>query len=147
MANSITSFITKTGTWLTGGWTSKKSSLSLLFITRYLYNPKTSFADPNLKLENLHTLDFGGRFIATPMEKKLLLSAEGIYRSILNKAVATSSWRLIFNAEYEIDTNKRLTFSFGRNFDGETYKGGNVISALNLLLGFGKEKVSNKPIQ
>jgi hypothetical protein len=136
------SYITKSGAWLTGGYTDEKTSSSLLFIVRYLYNPKTSFADPNLKVENLHTLDFGGRIVATLMEKKLLLSGEVIYRSILNKANATSSSRLIFNAEYEVGLNKRLTFSFGKNFDGETYKGGNIISSLNLLVGFGKEKIS-----
>jgi hypothetical protein len=135
------SYVTKAGGWLNGGWNFDKSSTSILFLARYLYNPKTAFADPNLQVENLHTFDVGGRFISTPMQKKLLLSGEVIYRSILNKANAASSWRLMFNAEYEVGVNRRLTFSFGRNFDGEIYKGGNVISALNFLVGFGKEKI------
>lgn len=139
------SYITKAGGWLTGGYTDEKTSSSLLFIVRYLYNPKTAVADPNLKLENLHTLDFGGRFIINTFEKKLQISAESIYRSILNKASAKSSYRILFNAEYEVGVNQKLTFTFGRNFDGETYKGGNIISALNLILGFGNEKISKKP--
>ena len=131
----------KVGSWLTGGWNKPEKNSSTLFILRYLYNPKTSLADPNLNLENLHTLDFGGRLIFTAMEKKLLFSGEAIYRSILNKASATSSWRLMVNAEYEIGINQKLTFSFGRNFDGTTYKSGNVLGAINLLLGFGNTSV------
>jgi hypothetical protein len=138
------SYVTKAGAWFTACHTSKNTPTSFLGYLRYLYNPKTTFADPNLRLENLHTLDFGGRFITTPMDNKLLLSAEFIYRSILNTANATSSWRVIFNVEYVVGTNQRLTFNFGRNFDGETYKGGNIVSALNFLIGFGQQKVSNK---
>lgn len=135
----------KIGSWLTGGWNNTEKNSSLLFILRYLYNPKTSLADPDLNLENLHTLDFGGRLIFTAMEKKFLFSGEAIYRSILNDANATSSWKLIVNAEYEIGINQKLTFSFGRNFDGTSYKSGNVIAALNLLFGFGTTSINAKP--
>jgi hypothetical protein len=137
--------IYKTGAWLTGSYSdSSKGGSTVLTIIRYLYNPKTSFVDPTLQLENLHTLDGGIRLIITALEKKLSLSSEAIYRSILNKASAKSSWRLLFNAEYEIGINQKLTFSFGRDFDGQIYKGGNLISAVNFLIGFGKQTIPKK---
>jgi len=140
--NFENSRVFKVGSWLTGGWNKPEKNSSSLFILRYLYNPKTSLADPNLSLENLHTLDFGGRLIFTAMEKKLLFSGEAIYRSILNKANATSSWRLMMNAEYEIGINQKLTFLFGKNFDGTTYNSGNIVAAINLHVGFGNSSIS-----
>ena len=80
----------KTGAWLTGGWNNTDKSSSALFILRYLYNPETALANPELNMEELHTFDGGGRLIITALEKKLLLSGELIYRSILNDAVAES---------------------------------------------------------
>ena len=139
------SAMSKTGAWLTGGWNNFDAAqhFSALGIVRYLYNPKEPFADTDIDVKKLSTLDCGGRFIFNTYNKKLLLSAEGIYRSILNKANEQSSWRLIFNAEYEIGTNQRLTFSFGRNFDGETYNGGNLVAGLGFLFGLGKTQVKN----
>ncbi|WP_449401612.1 hypothetical protein [Chryseobacterium wanjuense] len=69
------------------------------------------------------------------------MSGECIYRSILNKSDYESSWKFLLNFEYEVAKNQRLTFSFGRDFDGEYKKDGNVIVALNLLIGLGKVKL------
>ena len=119
---------------------------SALFIVRYLYSPKTSSLNPELNPDDFHSIDLGSRFVVTAMRKKLLLSGEGIYRSILNNATAESSWRLMVNAEYEIGINQKVTFSFGRNFDGGTYKGGNIVGAINLLFGLGGQKIGGTNI-
>lgn len=133
--------ISKTGAWLTGGWNWEKTSSSLIFITRYLYNPDSPLANPELKKENLHTLDMGSRYVLNFFNKKFLLSGECIYRSILNKSNYESSWKMLLNFEYEVAKNQRLTFSFGRDFNGAYKKDGNVIAALNLLVGIGKTKL------
>lgn len=133
--------ISKTGAWLTGGWNWEKSSSSLIFITRYLYNSDSPLANPELKKENLHTLDMGSRYALNFFNKKFLMSGECIYRSILNKSDYESSWKFLLNFEYEVAKNQRLTFSFGRDFEGEYKKDGNVIVALNLLIGLGKVKL------
>lgn len=132
--------ISKTGAWLTGGKTWENSS-SLVFITRYLYNPESPLANPELKKENLHTLDIGTKYAIVFLNKKFLMSGEGIYRSILNTSDYVSSWKFVFNLEYELAKNQRLTFSFGRDFNGEYKKDGNVIVALNLLVGLGGMKL------
>lgn len=132
--------ITKVGIWLTGGYNSKKNS-TLIFMARYLYNPETPLANPELKKENLHTLDMGSRLVFKLFEEKFLMSGECIYRSILNKSDFESSWKYVLNFEYEVAKNQRLTFSFGRNFEGEYEKKGNLIVALNLLVGLGKFKL------
>jgi hypothetical protein len=36
--------------------------------------------------------------------------------------------------------NKRLTFTFGRDFDSTITKGGNLIAAFTLLAGFGNKR-------
>ncbi len=131
------------GSWLTGGWNMPEQNSSALFMVRYLYSPKTSLINPELNPDDFHSIDIGGRVVLTAMQKKLLLSGEGLYRAVLNDAVAKSSWRLMVNAEYEIGINQKLTFSFGRNFDGGTYKGGNVIGAINLLFGLGNQKIGS----
>ncbi|WP_315820489.1 hypothetical protein [Paraflavitalea speifideaquila] len=117
-----------------------------MFIARYLYQPNAIFADPAGKLstDKVSTFDAGARFLLSALNDKLNLSGEALYRSILGNSELDPSWRLIFNAEYDIGKNRRLTFSFGRNFDGTISKGGNLIAAINFIAGFGGErKITN----
>lgn len=132
--------VTKLGAWLTGGYNWEKHPSTLIFIGRYLYNPDSPLANPSLKKENIHTLDIGSRLVFKLFDEKFLMSGECMYRSILNKSDFESSWKYLLNFEYELDKNQRLTFSFGKNFDGEYEKKGNLIVALNLIVGLGKVK-------
>ncbi|KFF21271.1 hypothetical protein IW22_09780 [Chryseobacterium sp. JM1] len=132
--------ISKVGAWLTGGYNSEKK-FTLICMARYLYNPETPLANPELKKENLHTLDMGSRLIFKLLDERFLMSGECIYRSILNTSDFESSWKYVLNFEYEVAKNQRLTFSFGRNFEGEYEKKGNLIVALNLLVGLGNFKL------
>jgi hypothetical protein len=140
------SYVQKAGAWLTGGHENGNKGITSMFIARYLYQPNAIFADPTGKLstDKVSTFDAGARFLLSALNDKLNLSGEALYRSILGNSQLDPSWRLIFNAEYDIGKNRRLTFSFGRNFDGTISKGGNLIAAINFIAGFGGErKITN----
>jgi hypothetical protein len=47
---------------------------------------------------------------------------------------------MLFNADYALFKNQKLTFSFGRDFDGTISKDGNLIAALTLIAGFGNKR-------
>ena len=47
---------------------------------------------------------------------------------------------LTFNAKYSVGFNQKITFAFGRNFNGTVTKTGNLIAALNFIRGFGSNK-------
>lgn len=132
----------RAGMWLTGGKENGNKGISSLFILRYLYNPTTLFAAPSglLKGGKLSTFDMGGRFLLDVSREKFVLSAEALYRSILGSSLADPSWRLVMNAEYDLGSNRKLTFAFGRDFDGTISKGGNLVAMINLIAGFGGDR-------
>jgi hypothetical protein len=130
------------GAWLTGGNENGNTGVTTLFIARYLFNPESVFADPNglIKQKDISAFDAGIRLLLTAAKGRFILSGESIYRSLLGNYGIDPSWRLVFNSEYDVGLNKKLTFSFGRDFDGTLSKGGNLIAALNLIMGFGTER-------
>ncbi len=134
------------GAWLTGGLEGGNNGLTALFITRYLYNPETLFAAPNnmLQTSDVSTFDAGARLLLSAAKGKFTLSTEALYRSVFNVAEIDPSWRFVLNTEYDVGRNKKLTFTFGKDFDGTISTGGNVIAALNLILGFGGERSISK---
>ncbi|WP_163408595.1 hypothetical protein [Flavobacterium ajazii] len=139
--NFNNSKVYNSGIWTTFGYTWEKSG-SLLGLIRYLYNPDKVFALDNQvnQIDNLSTLDTGIRYIIGKSQSKFNCSIEAIYRSALSKNTIDSSWRLMANADYAILKNQKLTFSFGRNYDGTTTKDGNLIAALGLVAGFGNKR-------
>lgn len=136
------SLISKAGAWLTGGYEGGNNNLSILGIVRYLYQPDKIFADDagTLKSANISTFDAGGRILIKGAGGKFMGSAEGIYRSVLKKNLIDPNWRLVLNVEYDVGFNQKLTFSFGKNFDGTVNKSGNLIAALNFIKAFGAQK-------
>lgn len=139
--NFNNSKVYNTGVWTTFGYTWEKSG-SLLGLVRYLYNPDKVFALDNQvnEIDNISTLDAGIRYIFGKSQSKFNCSIEAIYRSALSQDSSNSSWRFIANADYAILKNQKLTFSFGRNYDGTTTKDGNLIAALGLVVGFGNNR-------
>lgn len=129
------------GAWLTFG-ANYKNGLSVMGIGRWLQNPNKVFADDNgvLANEDVSTFDAGARLIYTPHEGRFSISSEALYRSVLTRNTIDPSWRWVINAEYDLGFNQRLTFFFGRSFDGATTKDGNVIAALNFLKGLGNHR-------
>jgi hypothetical protein len=131
--------ISKAGAWITFGHDDLKG-FSVLWIARYLYSPELVLAKAGLSGKNIQSFDMGGRLLYKTDDKKFLLSGEAIYRSILEKSIVDPSWRIMFNASYEIGFNQKLIFSFGRNFDGTYFRGGNLGSGIQFLIGLGKQK-------
>jgi len=131
---------TKAGTWLTGGY--EWDHLSCLAVIRYLYNPNQviGMADSLLPKTLFQTLDGGLRIVYNSTDNKFLFSGEALYRSVLEQNVMEPGWRFAINIEYEAMRNIRLNLSLGKDFDGNLSKGGNLITALNLILGLGSNK-------
>jgi hypothetical protein len=129
------------GLWTTVGYTGKKGS-AILGLVRYLHNPDQIFAKDNAPNEigNISTLDAGLRGVYSNDASRFNCSVEAIYRSALSSNTIDPSWRLIFNADYSLFKNQKLTFSFGRNFDGTVTKDGNLVAALTFLAGFGNKR-------
>jgi hypothetical protein len=129
------------GVWTTIGYTSEKVGSGLLLL-RLLQNPDKIFAKDNgiNDMGDIATFDFGGRYIYSTPQSKFNASLEGVYRSVLSSNTIKPSWRIVFNADYAIWANQKLSFSFGRNFDGTTTKDGNLIAALGFLTGFGNRR-------
>jgi hypothetical protein len=133
------SYITKAGLWTSLGNNSTKTNITYQAQLRYLFQPDNAFmgeAD-TLEMRDIHLADGGARFSWDPNNGRFSISLEALYRACLNVDAIEPTWRLVTNADYDLGNNKRLTFSFGRNFDGTTSKDGNLVSALNLVLGFG----------
>lgn len=133
------SSVAKAGAWLTGGYENGAKGLSVLAIGRYLYQPDKIYADDSgkIKSKSISTLDGGARLAYSGAQGKFAISAEAIYRSVLNDNVIKPSWRYTFNAEYSVGFNQKITFAIGRNFNGTITKDGNLIAALNFIKGFG----------
>lgn len=132
----------RSGAWLTGGYEGGEKSLSILGILRYLYQPETIFADSTGKIptNKISTFDMGTRVLYSTKDEQFTFSFESVYRSVLTKSIAKPSWKLNFSAEYDLGFNKKISISFGRDFDGMISKGGNLIAALNLITGFGNKR-------
>jgi hypothetical protein len=142
------SFADNAGAWLTGGYEGGNEKLSFYGIARYLYQPEKIYADTTGKISNrkISTFDMGTRLLYATKDDKFNFSAEAIYRSVLNKSIIDPSWRVVFAAEYDLGLNKKLTFNFGRDFNGMITKGGNLIAALHFITGFGnKRDIGNAP--
>ncbi|MDR6966129.1 hypothetical protein J2X31_000122 [Flavobacterium arsenatis] len=130
--------LSKSGAWLTGGFI--HNSLDILGVARYLYQPDKILADDTglLDTENISSLDGGVRVVYKTLKKQQLsLSAEGLYRSVLDSDLVDSSWRLVANASYDFGSNQVVTFSFGKDFDNTFIKEDNLVAALNFIIGFG----------
>jgi hypothetical protein len=136
------SFADNAGAWLTGGYEGGNKALSIYGVARYLYQPEKIYADTSAKISNkkISTFDMGARLLYATDNDKFNIGGEAIYRSVLNKSIVNPSWRVVFSAEYDLGFNKKLTFNFGRDFNGVISKSGNLIAAINLIAGFGNKK-------
>jgi hypothetical protein len=140
--NQTNGTLNNAGAWLTGGYDPKNNGFTILGIARYLYNPKQAYADPNdiLKQNDLSTFDTGLRILYDSRDNKFTFGGELIYRSILNSSVVSPSFRYTLSTDYEVGQNQIISFVFGRDFDGTITKSGNLVAALNFILGFGSSK-------
>lgn len=134
----------KVGAWLTGGYEGKKS-ISFLAVARYLTGTKFNYtaSDSTIKSAINSSLDFGGRLIYD--KNKFTASIEGLYRTNINTYKNSDGWKATFYIGYDLGNNKLLTLNVTRDFNGMVSKKGTLITALNLIIGFGSTRnVSNK---
>jgi hypothetical protein len=142
------SVVNKAGAWVTTGYEGGNNGFSILGIGRYLYQPDQILADPtgSIKSDKISTLDLGERLLYNGYQGKFTASVETIYRSILNKnTLIDPSWRCVLNLEYTVNKGQKITFAFGKDFDNTITKSGNLITALNYIIGFGgnTKRISN----
>ena len=118
------------GLWLSGGY--EWTSFSGLGVVRLLRDPKNS---------GLNSFDIGGRIIYDNL-RKFAFSAEGILRKFSGPGADDSQWRAAVILDYYFGDNKKISFTFGKNFEAGTRfsTSGDLISAINLLFGFGTER-------
>ncbi len=135
------SAITSAGVWTTLSWDST-GNFPFQLMGRYLYNPGEVFmgAADSLDMQDIHNIDGGARITYAPQQGRFNFSAEALYRTVLNVDGIDPSWRLVANAQFAVSSNNLLTFSFGKHFDGTLTKDGNLIAALNLLIGLGDKR-------
>jgi hypothetical protein len=117
------------GLWMTGGY--EGESLSLLGVARILGDGKSG---------NQATWDLGARIIGD-FGPRLSGSLESAYRHVNQyKEDNFDTWRMALRIDYLVGKNKTLAVTFGRDFEGKT--SGNLLTMLQLVLGFG----SSRPI-
>jgi hypothetical protein len=90
-----------------------------------------------------HSFDYGTRLLYDSPGDKFTFGGEFIYRNIANNPAIKSSWRYALSTDYQIGKNQLLSFNIGRDFDGTVNKGGNLLAALNFIVGFG----NNRPVK
>lgn len=137
------SILTRYGAWLTGGYETKKA-VNFLGVARVLLNPDEMYLSTNDSMRTADNLNFdvGAKIEWLPQGglSKFRISGEGIYRTTLNATDLKDRLRYTINIGYPIEKNTLLNFSVGKNFDTPTQLGGNLIAALNLLVGFGNSR-------
>jgi len=118
--------INRWGAWLTGGYEWRK--WSTLSVFRYMGNRNDS---------DESSFDFGGRIIFDNY-KQFSLSTEAVYRKFPNRSINDNKKRIALLFDYAIAKNKSISFTFGRDFEGK--QSGDLISLVNILLGFGSKR-------
>jgi hypothetical protein len=142
------SCFSKFSSWLTLGYQDSSSKFGGLALVRFSQNFNRYFRNDANKIVdriNYGEFDWGVRlfFDAT---SKLTLSYEHIGRIPIFNAETFDknnitqpkiTKRSVFSVNYKVNKNQNLAFTVGRNFDNTYIKEGNLIAALNLLIGFG----------
>ncbi len=130
--------INKYGAWITSGVDGK--NISALGIGRLLANTKTPYLTDSslIGTDNSTALDLGGRLIYK--KDKFNISVEALYRNYLNTDKYQTGWKGTFYISYDLGTNKLLTLNISRDFNGSVNKKGNLVTALNLIIGLGSTR-------
>lgn len=144
------SYLSKFATWLTAGYEAKDGS-NILFLLRYAANFDRFYrnnANQIVKDINIGNLDMGLR-VFKDFNDKFTLSFEYINRipfySSSNYVLNNVTWpsrtdRYDVSLNYKVGKNQSISFTYGKNFDNIITKGGNLITALNYVIGFGSSR-------
>ncbi|MBK7938043.1 MAG: hypothetical protein IPJ82_13550 [Lewinellaceae bacterium] len=132
--------IDRFGFWTTFGYLTKKD-INIVATARLTNYQDQAFIDQETGIldegNNLY-FDAGARLIYR--RNRLGLSAEAVMRQPLNNSGVDGTSRAAFSLDYQLQENRVLNFTFGKNFDGTVEKGGNLIAVVNFLMGFGGKR-------
>ncbi len=150
-SNFQNSNFSKFSSWLTFGYQEDDSKIGILGVLRFSENVNRYFRNNlNRVVNNINygEFDLGVRLFLDATTKFTLsfeyLSRLPIYSS--DKFAKNSifqpekSNRYVFSANYKVNKNQNLAFTLGKNFDDTYIKEGNIIAALNFLIGFGSSR-------
>jgi hypothetical protein len=136
-------YVPKFGIWSTFGYAGEKGCTFLLLV-RDLYKEKDLYRvnDSMLRMGSLNHLDGGLRFLFEKNKFSVSLEALARYTSGPKdiKAANQLAWKSMLNLGYDLGENRILSFNVGRDFDGTVSKGGNLIAAVNLVIGLGSKR-------
>lgn len=144
------SSLTNNSLWLNVGFdgfktdSTDKSHFSIIALSRFIANN----ADELYKSGNSEkhtTWDNGLKLAFTTADQKFSLSGEAIRRDFLKiNTGQTFVYKYVFNIDWAVAKNARLTLSYGRDFSNHLTKDGNVIGFINFVKGlFNKKPISN----
>ncbi len=135
------SYLHNAGFWSNLSYTSANTNNTFLLLLRYLFQPnKITLNKLDTVSQNINTYDVGLRYVYSTKDNKFNAGLEAIYRSYQNKIKTEDTWKLVFNADYAIYKNQKLSFSFGKDFNGTVTKSGNLIAALSFIQGLGNRR-------
>ena len=140
--------------WATGGYisTEKLAGFGVLrfkndYYSAYLNND--GVAIPNV---NISSLDIGGR-VFKDFAKKFTISFEYALRMpvVYNKSQLTTysisypenQSRYIFSLNYKVGKNQNISFTYGKSFETPGQFSGDLVAALNFMMGFGSTRPLN----
>ena len=144
------SYLSKFATWLTFGYEGQNGS-NIMFLVRYAANFNRFYRnDLNQVVKDIDIgdLDLGLR-LYKDFTDKLTLSAEYINRlpfyndnNYTSNHVSTPSRtdKYDFSLNYKVGKNQNLSFTYGKNFDNTVVKSGNLIAAVNYMIGLGSAR-------
>ena len=145
--STIESDLTRGGGWLTSGY--EWDGGVVLGVARYLWTQSSAGSN---------SFDLGGRLDFD--NDRFTLSFETVHRwltevetiafvradqagdpnaPVTQMSIGDRTWRVASGVDYAMGKNKTLSFTFGRNFEGQ--RGGNMIAALNFLVGLGTARL------
>ena len=129
----------KIGAWITFG-NESPDHLAMLAVARWLFEKDLVYtnSDSSLLTKNNSSIDAGLRIAYD--RNRFSASIEGLFRSSLNITDLPSTWKGTFYLGYDLGSNKILSFNLTRDFDGTITKEGTLITALNLIMGFGSSR-------
>jgi hypothetical protein len=146
-------YLSKFATWLTIGHEGKYGS-NILFLVRYAANFNRFYRNDLNQLVNdvnIGNLDMGLR-VFKDFTDKFTLSLEYLNRSpfysnnnyAVNKVTSPSRTdKYDISLNYKVGKNQNISFTYGKNFDNKVTKAGNLIAAINFMMGFGSARGIN----
>jgi hypothetical protein len=144
-----TCYVSKLSGWLTAGW--ENPQFNILGVARFSENINHKFRnDSNVIVNNINIgeIDYGIR-IYKDFTEKFTISFEYLRRlplyntSKLDKNTIShpsSTNRYVVSVNYKVGKNQNLSFVYGKEFDKTYIKQGNLVAALNFLIGFGSTR-------